>query len=94
VRSIALLSATALQAQTPRNSIGAQYGACDPSTCESRTAAPTAGTVMQYARCGMEGVDVAGNLVLLTNVPAQMSSPRAFLYQQDSAKHQIDAGTP
>jgi hypothetical protein len=49
---------------------------------------------MQYARCGMEGVDVAGNLVLLTNVPAQMSSPRAFLYQQDSAKHQIDAGTP
>jgi hypothetical protein len=94
--SIALLSSAALQAQTSPtgNGIGAQYGARDPSTCQSRTAAPTAGTVEQYVRCGMEGIDVASNLVLLTNVTVEMASPRAFLYQQDAAKHQIDVRAP
>ncbi len=98
VFSIALLSATALQAQTPNrangNGVGAQYGARDPSTCKSRTAAPTAGTVTQYVRCGMEGIDMGGNLVLLTNVVVQMASPRAFQYQQDSARNKIDVRAP
>jgi hypothetical protein len=93
--SIALLSSAALQAQTPTgNGIGAQYGARDPSTCASRTAAPTAGTVEQYVRCGMEGIDVVGNLVLLTNVAVEMGSQRAYQYQQDSARHLIDIGAP
>jgi hypothetical protein len=96
--SIVLLSAATLHAQTPNqatgNSIGTQYGARDPSTCKSRTAAPTASTVKQYVRCGMEGVDMGGNLVLLTNVAVQMASPRAFLYQQDSAKNKIDVRAP
>jgi hypothetical protein len=98
VFSIALLSAAALDAQTPSrasgNSIGTQYGARDPSTCKSRTAAPTTSTVKQYVRCGMEGIDMGGNLVLLTNVTVQMASPRAFLYQQDSAKNKIDVRAP
>ena len=94
--AIALLSSTALQAQTPPagNGIGAQYGARDPSTCESRKAAPVAGTVAQYVRCGMEGIDVGGNLVLLTDLAAEMANPRTFQYQRDSAKHQIDVGAP
>jgi hypothetical protein len=91
--SIALLSATALQAQTS-NGVGAPYGARDPVTCQSRAAAPTAGTVKQYVRCGMEGIDGGGNLVLLTNLVVQMASPRAFLYQQDSAKDKIDVRAP
>ena len=98
VFSIALLSASTLQAQTPNrasgNIIGTQYGARDPSTCKSRTAVPTAATVKQYVRCGMEGIDVGGNLVLLTNVAVQMASPRAFQYQQDSAKSKIDVRAP
>ena len=94
--SIAQLSSAALQAQTPPtgNGIGAPYGARDPSTCESHTAAPTAATVEQYVRCGAEGIDGRGNLVLLTNVTVKMASPRAFLYQQDSTKRQIDARAP
>lgn len=98
VFSIALLSAAGLPAQTPNRAngtgIGAQYGARDPSTCKSRTAAPTAGTVKQYVHCGMEGVDMGGNLVLLTNVAVQMASPRAFQYREDSAKNKIDVRAP
>ena len=91
--SIALLSATALQAQTSTG-VGAPYGARDPFTCQSRAAAPTAGTVKQYVRCGMEGIDGGGNLILVTNLVVQMASPRAFLYQQDSAKDKIDVRAP
>ena len=93
VLSFALLSASALQAQTS-GGVGAQYGARDPSTCASRAAAPTAANVKQYVRCGMEGIDAGGNLILLTNVSVQMASPRAFLYQQDSSKQKIDVRAP
>jgi hypothetical protein len=96
--SIALLGATALQAQTPNgasnNGIGAQYGARNPSTCASRTAAPTARTVQQYVRCGMEGIDAGGNLLLLTNLSVQMAGPRPYLSQQDSYKDKIDVRAP
>ena len=77
-----------------RNGIGAQYGAREPSTCKSRTAAPTAATVKQYVLCGMEGIDFGNNLILLTNVSVQMGHPRAYAYQQDSAKNQIDNTAP
>ncbi len=87
-------SAQALAHRPTGNGIGAQYGAREPVICKSRTAPPTAGTVKQYVHCGMEGMDAGGNLVLVTNVSVQMASPRAFAYQWDSAKYQIDRNAP
>ena len=87
-------SAQAFAQRPTGNGIGAQYGARNPVTCRTRTAPPTAGTVKQYVLCHMEGIDIGNNLVLLTNVSVQMGQPRAYAYQQDSGKIQIDNRAP
>jgi hypothetical protein len=87
-------SAQAFAHRPTGNGIGAQYGAREPVTCKSRKAPPTATTVKQYVYCGMEGMDADSNLVLVTNVSVQMASPRAYLFERDSGKYQIDQHAP
>ncbi len=92
--AVADQSAQALAHRPTGNGIGAQYGAREPTTCSSRKATPTTANVKQYVLCGMEGVDIGNNLVLLTNVTVELGSPRAFLYQQDSGRNRIDVRAP
>ena len=87
-------SAVALAHRPTGNGIGAQYGAREPTVCASRKAPPSASTVTQYVLCGMEGIDVLNDLVLLTNVTVQMGSARGYAYLQDSAKDKIDVRAP
>ena len=87
-------SAQALASRPTGNGVGAQYGAREPATCKSRTASPTAATARQYLLCDMEGLDGFKNLILLTDVTAQIAAPRAFLYNQDSGRSQIDVRAP
>lgn len=86
-------SAQALAHRPTGNGIGAQYGAREPATCNSRTATPSAANVKQYVLCGMEGIDIGNNLVLLANVTVQMGTPRPFGYQ-DAGRSQIDVRAP
>ena len=87
-------SAQALANRPTGDGIGAQYGAREPATCKSRTAAPTAETARQYLLCDMEGLDGFKNLMLLTDVTVQLAHPRAFIYSQDSGRSQIDVRAP
>ena len=93
--SVACLSATALQARTS-SGVGTPCArARDPFTCQSRAAAPTAGT--REAICALRHgrhrrrrksecrADQPGDAEI---------SPQAFLYQQDSAKDKIDVRAP
>ncbi len=87
-------SAQALASRPTGNGVGAQYGAREPATCQSRTAPPSAGTARQYLLCDMEGIDAFKNLILLTDVTVQIAAPRAFIYTQDSSRTQIDVRAP
>ena len=87
-------SAQAFANRPTGNGVGAQYGAREPATCTSRKAAPNAGTARQYLLCDMEGLDGFGNLLLYTDVSVQIASPRAFIYNQDSGRSQIDVRAP
>jgi hypothetical protein len=93
-KAVADQSAQAAATRPTGNGIGAQYGAREPATCKSRTAPPTAENARQYLLCDMEGVDFGNNLVLLTNVTVQLGQARAFIYNQDSGRHQIDVQAP
>ena len=87
-------SAQAFAHRPTGNGIGAQYGAREPTTCKDRKAKPSAENVKQYVLCGMEGLDIGNNLVLLTNLTVQMAPARPFLYSQDSGRNQIDVRSP
>ena len=87
-------SAQALASRPTGNGIGAKYGAREPTTCKTRAAAPTAETARQYLLCDMEGIDAGNNLLLLTDVTVQVARPRAFIYNQDSSRPQIDVSAP
>jgi len=87
-------SAQAFANRPTGNGVGAQYGAREPATCSSRKAAPNAATARQYLLCDMEGLDGFGNLLLYTDVTVQMAAPRAFIYNQDSGRAQIDVRAP
>ncbi len=93
-KAVANQSAQALASRPTGNGIGAQYGARAPATCKSRTALPTAETARQYLLCDMEGIDVGNNLVLLTDLTLQLARSRAFNYNQDSSRLQIDVQAP
>ena len=93
-KAVADQSAQALASRPTGNGIGAQYGGRSPATCKSRTAPPTAETARQYLLCDMEGIDFGNNLLLLTDVTVQLARPRAFNYNQDSSRLQIDVQAP
>lgn len=93
-KAVADQSAQAFASRPTGNGVGAQYGAREPATCKSRTAAPNATTARQYLLCDMEGVDGFGNLLLYTDVTVQIAAPRAFIYNQDSSRSQIDVRAP
>jgi hypothetical protein len=87
-------SAQAFANRPTGNGIGAQFGAREPATCKSRSAAPTAENARQYLLCDMEGLDAFNNLLLFTDVTVQLARPRAFLYSQDSGRTHIDTRAP
>jgi hypothetical protein len=73
------------------NGIGAQYGTREPTTCKSRTTAPTSAAVAkQYVLCGMEGFDGIQVMNILSDVNVQVGGQRAFNYARDAADNQVD----
>lgn len=75
------------------NGIGAKYGTREPASCANRGGPLNSATARQYFICDAEG-EKAGYMYLVANVFVEVSSPRAFNWNQDSASTAIDTAQP